>query len=396
MGNKFYYKFMNCKDFLKITGGKNRAAGYAAGNFILLCLFCTALYAYDLQISPIRFYHESYNTPQLKTLISEFDYSGYISSGSDEFERMILLKNWVFYNIKYDFVSRTQNLRNALVILRRARKGRPFLCTNFSAVYMQCAISLGWTSRYFFVRKPDGREHALNDVWSNQYNKWVFIDPTWNIHLEKKGIPLSLYEARNEWIKNGGKDVIYVFGAGESRIDYSYSDLPVKRSDNKLWKTMPVDKNWLGYTYEIAMPGRNNFFSHKRGDGRDIWDLIYIIKDRINRHDKKWAFRKRKAIDGKEMMFHPVNRASVEIRRNVYNNRSYAEIILSSDRDGSYTPNFKAFLVNVNNSGWKMSAGSFRLKLKPGINSLKARIVNQFGIMGPITEIKIESYTDHH
>src|SRR4030042_3047582 len=58
--------------------------------------------AADIQSTPITFYHESPEEPQLMTLQSEFDFNDYISAGITELEEMTLLKDWVYSRIPYD------------------------------------------------------------------------------------------------------------------------------------------------------------------------------------------------------------------------------------------------------------------------------------------------------
>jgi len=96
---------------------------------------------------------------------------------------MCLLAEWVYRAVPYGLNYRDAELRDAVRILRRARRGHTFLCTNQSAVFIECAVSLGWTARNVYLRKPTAEEHAGNDIWSNQYRKWVYMDPTWNMHV---------------------------------------------------------------------------------------------------------------------------------------------------------------------------------------------------------------------
>jgi hypothetical protein len=351
------------------------------------------------QTKPIVYYHEESNTPELKELLESYNYREYISAGKDEFQKMALLKNWVYKNIRYSFSAKDQSLRNSLKILQGAKFGQPFLCTNLSAVFMQSALSLGWTSRYFFLRKPSGPEHATNDIWSNQHGKWVFMDTTWNLHLEKNGIPLSIAEARSEWFKNRGRDLVYVFGAGKERVEYTYINFPVKRRDSRVWSRLPLDRKWLGYLEQVALVGRNNFFTYRNGEGRNIWDHIYIIKDRHNSGDRKWPFRKRKPVKSLDEMFHKLNYAIINIEgwilvRNDKYVVKWSRVInikLKSWGKNSYTPNFSKFMVSIDEGKWFETNERLKWILKPGMNKLSVRVINSHGVKGPISSLKINN-----
>ena len=107
---------------------------------------------------------------------------------------------------------------NALEILEHAARGATFWCTHYTITYAESAAALGWQARKIGVDRNHGPEgmgsshHGVAEVWSNQFRKWVVIDAQSNLHFEKAGIPLSAWEIRAEWLKDGGKSVDHVVG----------------------------------------------------------------------------------------------------------------------------------------------------------------------------------------
>lgn len=240
---------------------------------------------------PYNFIHESFDNANLKELRDSYSFDEYVGKGKSEYERMILLKDWVYSKLEYSFKSPVPSLINSIEILRLAEKqeGKKtgFLCTSFAALYLQCALSLGWTARYVFLRRPTGLQHASVDIWSKQYKKWIYIDPTWNLHTEENGVPLSLIDIRNKWLNKRFGRINFIFSAGDKSEYLMSSDFPIRKNDSELWEKLPIDEGWLSYTFEIAIIGRNNFFTEG-----NIWNSnIYIIKDRHNQNDKSWPFR---------------------------------------------------------------------------------------------------------
>ena len=346
-----------------------------------------ALFSQEKQTSPIVFFHESFDTPQLDRLKREFDFDEYASKGESELERMLLLKNWVFTNVDFKHNYAVGELRNALTILKMSKEGSTFHCSHFAAVYLQSALSLGWTARYFFLQNVKKEIHAANEIWSNELNKWIFIDVTWNVHIEKDGIPLSLLEMREEWLKNYGKDVVYVFGTGENEARYTYRDFPAERSDNNAWIWWPLDEIFITYTFEIALIGRNDFFNSNVGEGEGFWNTIYIVKDWLNSWDKNWSLRRRTDVDDMRAIYHDINR--VDVYRSPIDDRTLS-VRLDAFGDYNFTPNFKEFLIKENGGEWVVSPDTFQWKLKRRRNTLQARIRNQFGILGPVTTVDVE------
>lgn len=229
-----------------------------------------------LQRNPYLFFYESCKNSQLVSLKARTDFEKSVSRESSEYGKMILLKAWVYKKLTYSFKSSFPSERNSHSILEKSENGTAFLCSSFAALYMQSAQSLGWSVRYYFLRSPNGLQHAAVEVWSNQFRKWIYIDPTWNVHTEFRGKPCSLLEIREHWLLNGGKNLDYIFDAGKNSNIYRYSHFPVRRNDSLLWERFPLGKGWLSYTYEIAMVGRNNFF-HMATDPGKISGVLYIF-----------------------------------------------------------------------------------------------------------------------
>src|SRR5271157_5401720 len=286
----------------------NRFLAVAALFFLVLLPLQKDTNAAELQSLPLRYYHESADEPQLAELLDSFSYNEYISAGKSEFEQMALLKNWVYHRIPYELNYNDSELRNSINILQRAGKGDSFICTNKAYVFMQCAVSLGWTSRYILLKKQTGEEHAGNDIWSNLYRKWIYIDTTWNIHVEKNNIPLSILEIRKEWLSNRGASLVYVFGAGAGEKRYRPRDLPVSRTESKIWKYMPLDRTWLAYASEITILGRNDFFSDRSPqNGSNSWEPMYPVYAKAGLKEKLKAFFKKSNSYTPKMIFHDLN-----------------------------------------------------------------------------------------
>ncbi len=371
---------------------------------LIPCLFMAALAlpaaAGETQKKPLVFHHEEYGVAQLETLKRKYDYDEYMEKGLTEFERFNLLKRWTYDTVTYGGAKQYTQLRNALTILEKAKRGEVFWCNNISAVYMQCALSLGYTSRYVFLRNTKGESHIANDIWSNQYRKWIFIDPTWNVYLEKDGVPLSLLEVKDEWRKNNGADLIYVYGAGDNERRYTKAELPITRSDNFLYRLWPVTDQWISFMYQVGIVGRNNLFTHEDGTGAYIWDTIYTIKDEINSKDSVWEFRRYPSPPLADL-FHELNRVDISRVEGKIAGKAEgtekdgkekeAPLVFKLDAFGpaNYTPNFQSYEVQLDSGEWQDSGSLYAPSaLKPGKHQIAARARNKFGVRGPATVLE--------
>ena len=350
---------------------------------IIICLLLSVVFA-EKQESPVPFQHEPFGIKQLDILLDLYDYDSHINKGSGEFEKMVYLKDWVYKNVEYGGAPQYINLRNSLTILEKAYNGEVFWCNNIAAVYLQCGLSLGWTPRYMFLRNTKHESHIANDIWSNEYKKWILMDAAWNIHILKDDIPLSLLEIKAEWQKNNGADLVYVFGAGEDSTIYTASELPILQDDNFLYRLWPVTEEWITFFYEVAILGKNNLFSDE-----NIWRTIYIIKDDLNKDDNTWEFRRKTEIDDMNQLFHDLNRVDINYHYLSDNlTRNYFRIELDAFGLNNYTPNLENFMIKINDLEWTKSDEIVFYQLNLGKNKIQAKIVNSFGVSGPVSEVR--------
>jgi hypothetical protein len=164
----------------------------------------------------LAFVTTDYTDESLRALRRQYPLEKVTAGGKDEWQSQLLLKEWVHKAIPPGSPKVSYN--NAVDILEHAARGDAFWCTHYTITYAECAAALGWQARKIGVDRYHGPEgmgsshHGVAEVWSNQFRKWVVIDAQSNVHFEKAGIPLSAWEIRAEWLKDGGKSVVHVVG----------------------------------------------------------------------------------------------------------------------------------------------------------------------------------------
>lgn len=339
---------------------------------------------------PKGFYHESYGEPEFDSLLAEFDYDETAKKGTTEFQQQCLLMNWQYYKIPFNAPDNVC-VRQALCTLRKAiHEGQPFHCVNMSATFMQCALSLGWTVR--IINLPS---HTTTEIWSNQYKKWVYMEVTWNVHVEdKNGIPLSLAEARAEYARNNAEDIVYVFGVGDNENRFTYKDMPYDRPQDKNSVYDSSRKIYRDYLMFLCRPfyvGRNNFLTTTNHFGTG-----YSIVDDISQHMTDWiniwlqrGNNKKFNEENLHQLYHDVNRTDVAIKKLTEDN-----VIISLDAFGynNYTPNFKEFQIRKNGGPWTKIEKEFNYQLNNDIDSLEFRSRNKWDVSGPVTSIAVGKF----
>ncbi|HUT57982.1 MAG TPA: carbohydrate-binding protein [Phycisphaerae bacterium] len=291
-----------------------------------------------------RYVFESYGDPKLERLRTEYGLDSVIATGRNEFERQLLLMDWVNRHIEYGDPLSLGKVRDPLAILELSSKEQKLYCENFAALLIAAAGSLGWV-----CRPMDIPTHSFTEMWSNQYRRWVMFDPTGHFYAEKDGVPLNTYEIRKEWFENRGKGVVFLRGRDRTKARgrgfgaYHVLYYVLKRQ-------------WLG-----QRPDDGAFVT------RDKWsrggrDYLGVLKD--------------PAVDP----YFPVNQAAIALVPDGENLKATLRTL---------TPNFKTFRVRIDGGAWTDTANTFTWKLHEGTNLLEAKSVNLFGVAGPVSTAEL-------
>ncbi len=143
-----------------------------------------------------------------------------VAGAATEFEAMCALKRWVRSRWDHGWSLSFDKVKDALDILELAERGEHFNCGFYSRVFVECARSLGWVARPIGIGVrdcsfPRGHNvgnvgHSVPEIWSNQYRKWVLLDPDLNLHYERDGLPLSALEIHDAWLSHEAAAVAVV------------------------------------------------------------------------------------------------------------------------------------------------------------------------------------------
>jgi hypothetical protein len=84
---------------------------------------------------------------------------------------------------------------NLLEMIDAAEQGERFLCGNISKMLVQMIQAGGTQARTVALESLNDGGHIVVEMWSNQLDKWVLIDPDYNVHYTNaSGTPLSAIE----------------------------------------------------------------------------------------------------------------------------------------------------------------------------------------------------------
>ncbi|MCZ7636987.1 MAG: transglutaminase-like domain-containing protein [Verrucomicrobia bacterium] len=324
-----------------------------------------------------RFRFDSADNPKLRELRQRYQLEAVVAPGRDEFDRQVLLLDWVHHRFTR-FGRPTAEARGALEILEAVEEGHTFFCSQYAHVFVSAAASLGWVDRVLALRRhqdpPGGgsSEHSTTEIWSNQHRKWVMMDPTAKLFIEKDGMPLNAWEIRQEWFHRAGRDLVFV--VGKERQRYRKSDLPIWLGRFAGFGDLTVPADELDkYGFIGFIPNTDLMDS-----GLDYANM-FIVRDALC-DGTRWHVRDAPANPATDPYF-PIHQAAVTLTP-------------AGDTLGvglqTLTPNFQTYEIRVDGGPWRPTGDRYDWRIKPGVHRLQARAVNQFGVAGPASTVVIQ------
>jgi len=137
--------------------------------------------------------------PDLIKLRTDFKLDLLVQDAQSDFEKILKIQSWVNTRWEHDGDNKPEK-NDAYFILKEAENGKKFRCVEYSLVASECLRALGFKVRNVGLMTRDinevnsGAGHVVNEVYINDLEKWVFIDPQFDVIAIANGIPLNSVE----------------------------------------------------------------------------------------------------------------------------------------------------------------------------------------------------------
>lgn len=317
--------------------------------------------------SRFNFDYQKYDEPKLMILRERYNLDEIANPTDSEFHLMLKLKNWLKRQWKIGQTQKVSYNFNALDILDRAKKGEKFFCSEYATTYVQILSAFGITARYTGLFKG----HVVVEVWSNEFDKWIIMDPHFNIHYELAGKPLNALELHEVWINDQWSDVEVVKGDYQEGLNDSIDNYEFGLVDYYENFYVRMRNDWFSNEYPHWYPRANAIMNGLEWSDAHTVNDIRIAREATRKQDLYW----------------PLNHAQIEVKEIVSNDGLLiVELFLKT-----LTPNFDYFLVEFDKNAEKqVDDNHISWKLHKGTNIFKVYSVNKFGLRGPFSEICLE------
>lgn len=340
--------------------GEESITKYLKDNFYDRISYINEVNNFDSNPYAKNFQYENLSNEKLEILRRKYNLIKLVLNEPTEFDKILKLSGWVKtmirrgspHNVDYNF--------NALDIMERAEKGENFFCSEYSTVFVQCALSVGFNARYVGLFKG----HIVAEAWSDEFVKWFVLDVDSGLFYEKNGIPLDALELHDAYEAKNFNGI-----------------LALSIFDKKELSNSELEK-YLSFYHEFYIRMRNDWFTHKYPHWHHRANSIMNALEWQDKYTKNNILVSRETSNKNEIYF-PLNTTSLKVNPV---KSSGANLQLTLD---SFTPNFSYFLVKIDeNEQFIFKGWLYSWDIHGGKNSITISSVNELGVEGP--KLKLE------
>jgi len=350
----------------------------------------------------VEFTHEDFM--KLKEYRERFELDKVVEGARTEFEAQLLLMKWAYeIPIKgldrhaWDFYDlpelKTDEDGNILLDTSFKEKGRRRTghCLYCNMTLIGACLAMGFPARWVNIATRSTYGHEVTEVWSNDFNKWVFLDATrdYYIYDPETGIPMNLIE-----INDRLKEIM------PRTANWEYPIRWLVPSDSLAYNVNIAYREGFSSTFSIKdvnqgphllllkgqlhTPIRNDFASRQwpvpwRISSNWGGNIFYGYYNETFPRKREYSLH----TDRRQDFNYPLNQSELTVSETAQPG------ILKVDVD-TETPCFETFVIQMDNAEWHNIRGtSFEWMLHEGLNNLRVKVRNTAGVLGPESFVSV-------
>ena len=208
LGYKDYNNMVNDNDLVSLRKDKKYLSLLAQVNDRqpLSVLKKSAPYAKDAARQDILFRYQPKESKNLRMVRNYFKLDSVAGQG-DELSKIINLLHFAHDNIRHDGGNQAFAELDAIDLYNYYKTtGKGVNCRQLAISLCEMYLSMGIPARYVTCMPADSFDyecHVINTVWSEQLQKWLYIDPTMDAWVtDENGTMLSIAEVRQRLIND--------------------------------------------------------------------------------------------------------------------------------------------------------------------------------------------------
>ncbi|MCE5248959.1 hypothetical protein LLG96_01935 [bacterium] len=349
--------------------------------------------------SSYPFTYENLLHPGLKEYYKNHKLDRIVEGATSEFEVMMRLLNWAY---RIPLTSEPYSWDwNKVTIIEKGEKGMPRLqgqydgrrrdamCLYSNQALIGALLSLGYEARHINIHSEGVSGHEVTEVWSNEFNKWVYMDATRDYYYydSKTGVPYNLLEIHNllaaELPRVETWQRPFVFDMGTEVVDRI--DIGMREGNNPV-SIVEHGRHIMEIMGHFRIIPRNDFLSNPLPVPVHTGDTMWGWSGFLNWYDDMFPKRTEyqmytnRAID----FYEPLNQAEIFLSET--DDRGLLKVEVETFTPGG----FDTFLVRTNDGQWVgQKEPSWLWNLRSGLNRIDVRTRNVREVLGPVSTILV-------
>ena len=254
---------------------------------------------------------------------------------------------------------------NGVDILAAIRSGRTGgFCGQYCYLLADALKSMGYFSvRYLELENPGGDSHFALEAWSNQHDRWVVLDPTYNVHyMDSSGRPLNAMDLHEAYLSRRIRDVLPVEGVPPPRDGKRIESLPERGIDFYANLAFSTRSDLAHLQAPLTMTDRERMF------------VRYDDPRGGNFKHMKFALATRRIAD----LYPAVAQVDAQIEK------IDGETVLVDFSTRGSLPHFLAYQVRLDRGAWRRCGPRVEWAVPAGVHLLEVSAVNAAGVVGPV------------
>lgn len=348
--------------------------------------------------SSYPFVYENLLHPELEKYRKNARLDKIVEGAGSEFEVMMRLLHWA-YRVPVTNNDYSWNWNDA-VKLEKGEGGMPKLQMNYTArrrdamclfsnqALIGALLSMGFQARHINIDSEASGGHEVTEVWSDEFNKWIYMDATRDYYYfnPDTGLPLNFLEIHNLIVPLMPRVETWArpFAAEHAQEVVSKVRVGMREGGNAV-SIAKDGRHILEIAGYFRIIPRNDFLTNPRpvpvrqGASMWGWDGFLNHYDDLFPKREEYDFYSDRALD----FYEPLNQTEITLAET--GGRGGLAAVLNT-----FTPGFDTFLVRVDNGRWTaQTAPEFLWKLRAGMNRIEARVRNVRGVLGPVSTLDV-------
>jgi hypothetical protein len=335
----------------------------------------------------------------LADLRERFELDAVVAGATTEFEAQLRLMNWSYriplgnldhYAWRYHDLPQLERDADGAIRLLGPYEGsrRQGHCLYCNLTLVAALLSFGYAARWVNISTKHTYGHEVTEVWSNDFGKWVHLDATRDFYVYDldSGLPLSLTEIGEHVGRVIPEPVTWErpIQAQVARVDPEAAGMGCRQPGHGHDILFENGLDLLQMIGHLQMPMRNDFASRPQPVPWRVssnWGSSEFVTWHSERFPPKLEYEH---TTGRLQDWEPVLQ---EARVHLIETATVGQLRVEVE---TVTPWFETFEVSVDDNHWlSQSESAWTWSLHEGVNHLRVRACNRFGVRGSVSEMTL-------